>query len=101
MQTLSDLLPEIARLGSREAVRWTNGFRTWIATYSDLYGTIGAIAGYFDERGIGKGDRVMIWADNRLEWVATFWACVARGIEAVPVDYRFSADLVRRIETES
>jgi long-chain acyl-CoA synthetase len=101
MDTLNDLLPEIARLGEREAVRWSNGFRTWVATYSELYGAIGAIAAYFDERGIRKGDRVMIWGQNRMEWVAAFWACVARGAEAVPVDYRFSPDLVRRIQAES
>src|SRR5262245_39028909 len=28
MQTLVELLPEIKRLGNREAVRWSNGFRT-------------------------------------------------------------------------
>ena len=100
MQTLIDLLPDIARLGNRESVRWTNGFRTWIATYGDLYGAIGAVAGYLEQRGIGKGDRVLIWGENRLEWVAAFWACVARGIQAVPVDFRFSPDLVRRIEAE-
>src|SRR5216117_2705924 len=101
MQTLVDLLPDIERLGTREAVRWSNGFRTWIATYGDLYGKIGAVTRYFEERGVKKGDRVLIWAENRMEWVAVFWACVARGIEAVPVDYRFSPDLVARIQSES
>src|SRR5207244_5436834 len=101
MQTLTDMLPDIRRLGKREAVRWSNGFRTWIANYTELYGRIGAAVEYFDQRGVGKGDRVLIWAENRLEWVAVFWACVARGIEAVPVDYRFSPELVDRIRNES
>src|SRR2546430_7866924 len=101
MQTLVNLLPDIERLGSREAVRWSNGFRTWTATYSELYGKIGAVVDDFDRRGIRKGDRVLIQAENRLEWMAVFWACVARGVEAVPVDYRFSPDLVERIRKES
>jgi len=101
MQTLVDLLPDIERLGHREAVRWSNGFRTWTATYSDLYGKIGAVVDDFDRRGIRKGDRVLIWGENRLEWMAVFWACIARGVEAVPVDYRFSQDLVDRIRSES
>src|SRR3989449_725976 len=101
MQTLQDLLPEIARLGKREAVRWSNGFRTFVSSYADLYGTIGAVTGYFDEHGMRKGDRVLIWAENRMEWVAVFWACVASGVIAVPVDFRFSEDLMRRIEAES
>ena len=82
VQTLTDMLPDIRRLGKREAVRWSNGFRTWIASYTELYGRIGAAIEYFDQRGVRKGDRVLIWAENRLEWVAVFWACVARGIEA-------------------
>ena len=101
MRTLTDLLPDIQRLGNREAIRWSNGFRTWVATYSELYGKIGAVVEDFDRREIHRGDRVLIWAENRLEWMAVFWACVARGVEAVPVDYRFSADLVRRIQAES
>ena len=101
MQTLVDLLPEIERLGGREAIRWSNGFRTWTATYSQLYGMTGAAVRFFDARGIRKGDRVLIWGENSLAWAAVFWACVARGIEAVPVDARFSADLVERIRKES
>src|SRR5215813_9913241 len=101
MQTLVDLLPNLERLGDREAVRWSNGLRTWIATYGELYSRISAAVGLFDEERIRKGDRVVIWAENRLEWIAVFWACVARGIEAVPVDYRFSSDLVSRIRNES
>src|SRR5262249_33611522 len=94
MQTLVELLPEIKRLGNREAVRWSNGFRTWVASYSDLYRTIATVVEYFDQVKIRKGNRVLIWADNRIEWVAVFWACIARGIEAVPVDIRFSPELV-------
>src|SRR5438874_4138389 len=101
MQTLVELLPDIERLGGHEAVRWSNGFRIWVASYAEFYGRIGAAVDYFDQRRIRKGDRVLIWAQNRMEWMAVFWACIARGIVAVPVDYRFSADLVSRIRIES
>ena len=101
MNTLVELLPEIQRLGMREAVRTCNGFRMWVATYTDLYGKIGAVVRHFDECNIRKGDRVLIWAENRVEWIAVFWACIARGVEAVPVDVRFSTDLVERIRAES
>jgi long-chain acyl-CoA synthetase len=101
MHTLQDFLSEIERLQSREAVRWSNGFRTWVYTYAELYGKIGAVVRHFDERDVGKGDRILIWAENRMEWIAVFWACVARGIQIVPADFRFSPDLVDRIRTES
>src|SRR3989454_2258744 len=101
MRTLQDLLPDIANLEDHEAIRWSSGFRTLASTYAELHGTIGASIHYFDQLGIRKGDRVLIWAENRLEWVAVFWACIASGVIAVPVDFRFSEDLMRRIEAES
>jgi long-chain acyl-CoA synthetase len=101
METLVELLPEIQRLAHREAVRSSNGLRTKIATYKDLYGKIGAVVQFFNERGIRKNDRVLIWAENRLEWLAVFWGCVASGVQAVPVDFRFSPELVDRIRIES
>src|SRR6266700_3155164 len=55
MQTLVELLPEIERMGNREAVRWSNGFRTWIATYRELYGKIGAVVNDFDRRRESSG----------------------------------------------
>src|SRR5437867_5027979 len=100
MQTLLEVLAEIRSLGKREALLFYNGFRTWKLSYAQLYEQIGAFAGYLDRIKLQKGDRVIIWGENRAEWIAVFWACVARGVELVPVDYRSSADLVRRIQSE-
>lgn len=100
MQTLLELLVEIRRLGEGEALRFYSGFRTWRFTYSDLYRGITAFAGYLDGAGMHKGDRVILWAENRPEWVTAFWGCVARGVQLVPVDFRSSLDLVQRIQGE-
>jgi long-chain acyl-CoA synthetase len=48
--------------------------------------------------GIGKGDKVIIWFENRPEWVAAFWGCVLEGVIVVPIDCRASAGLLRRVE---
>ncbi len=100
MQTLLEVLAEIRRLDSREALRFYNGFRTWKITYRDLYGQIAAFVAYLDRAGLKKGDRLLIWSENRPEWVCVFWGCVARGVHVVPVDYRSSTDLVQRIHGE-
>lgn len=100
MQTLLEVLAEIHGLGTREALRFSNGFRTWKITYDDLYRDIAAFAAYLDRQGLHKGDRVIIWAENRPEWVTAFWASVALGIQVVPVDFRSSIDLVKRIQSE-
>src|SRR5713226_4679743 len=100
MQTLLEILTEMRQMSGREALRFYDGFRTWKLTYGELYGRIGACVAYLDRQGFHKSDRLIIWGENRTEWVTVFWACVARGIQVVPVDYRSSLDLVRRIHQE-
>ena len=100
METLLDLLPRIRGLGNREAVRFSNGLRTWIRSYEDLYSQVGAVVGFLDEHGIGKHDRLILWCENRPEWISVFWAALARGVELVPLDARTPADRVARIQQE-
>ncbi len=100
MRTLLDLLPDMQRLGDREAVRFCNGFRTWKLSYRQLYDKIGAFASYLNQQDLKKGDRVLLWGDNRIEWVTVFWGCLMRGVQVVPVDARFSHGLVKRIQDE-
>src|SRR4051794_4267549 len=101
METLSEFLEIIHHLGHREAVRWRDSLRGGVWTYADLWQTIGALCADFDSRHIGKGDRILVWSENRPEWLAVFWACVARGVQIVPVDFRFSTELRRRIQSEA
>ncbi len=97
MQTLLELLPQIERLGSREALRFWNGYRTWRWSYIDLDAGIRRFVAYLDRNGIGSGDRLVLWSDNRPEWVAIFWACLARGVQVVPLDHHSSSEFIDRI----
>lgn len=98
METLVDLIREIERLDEREAVRFHNGFRTWTLSYRSLYRRIAGFVDFLDREELGKGDRLLLWGENRPEWVVAFWASVARGIEVVPIDFHSSARLVGRIQ---
>ncbi|MXY67460.1 MAG: acyl--CoA ligase [Acidobacteriia bacterium] len=97
METLLDLLPRIERLGSREALRFWNGYRTWRWSYAGLDAGIRRFVAFLDLSGVASGDRLVLWSENRPEWVAIFWACLARGVQVVPLDYQSSADFVSRI----
>src|SRR3954464_7221650 len=101
METLLDLIRDREGLGRREAMTWFNGFRTWKLSYSQTFDAINRFSAFLDSIGIRKGDRVFIWGENRPEWVVAFWGCVVRGIQVVPVDYRFSTELALRICNES
>ena len=98
MQTLVELFPEIKRLGSREAIRYYNGFRTWTLSYRALYRHISGFVHFLDSQEARKGDRLLLWGENRPEWVAVFWAAIARGVEVVPLDFRSSPELMTRIQ---
>lgn len=101
MKTLLELLPRIERLGKREALRAWNGYRTFRWSYADLDAGIRRFAAFLDRERIGSGDRLALWADNRPEWVAIFWACLARGVELVPLDARSSRSFVERIAAQT
>ena len=101
MNTLLELLPAIQALGDREAVRYHNGYRTWKFSYLDLRKLIGGFVVFIDQHGCKKRDRILLWGENRAEWVAAFWGSVARGVEVVPIDFHSSPAFVRRIQSET
>ena len=88
------------RLGQREAVRFHNGFRTWKCSYQQLHSRICGFSHYLDQQGFQKGDRILLWGGNRIEWVVAFWGCLAQGIQVVPADLNFSSSMVRRIQRD-
>jgi long-chain acyl-CoA synthetase len=47
---------------------------------------------------IRKGDKVIIFSENRPEWIAAFWGCILEGVIVVPIDYRCSVGLLRRVQ---
>ena len=101
METLLELLSRIERLGSKEAFQFSNGYRTWRWTYRDLNAGIRKFSSYLHRHDVRSGDRLVLWAENRPEWVAVFWACLARGVHVVPLDRQSSEGLVNRIVAEA
>ena len=50
-----------------------------------------------EARGIGKGERVMVWGENSATWVAAFFGCAMRGVVVVPMDDGASGDFAGRV----
>jgi acyl-CoA synthetase (AMP-forming)/AMP-acid ligase II len=49
-------------------------------------------AGAFAQRGIGKGDRVALWAPNSAAWIIAAFGIMTAGGVLVPVNTRFKGD---------
>jgi len=87
--TISELLHDTAKnYGEREALI----FPSYRLTYSDFNREVDALAKGFLALGLKKGDRLGIWAPNRLEWVLTQFATARVGVVLVNINpaYRLS-----------
>src|SRR5580698_10345000 len=73
------------------------GYRMEWFTYGQVLEMALRFAGDLEVRGIGKGERVMLWGENCAEWVAAFFGCALRGGVAVPMDDGASAEFAGRV----
>ena len=94
--TLLDFFDDLAGLHGT-FLAYDNGFRSWSYTYAEVARAAQDFAARLTGSGLTKGDAVIFWAENRPEWIAALWGCWLQGIVAVPIDYRASPDLLRRV----
>jgi long-chain acyl-CoA synthetase len=80
-----------------EFLRYEGDFGSSHLTYAEASRAAAAFAEYLKAQGIGKGERVLFWGENRPEWVVALWGCLLAQVVAVPVDFRSSASIVERI----
>jgi long-chain acyl-CoA synthetase len=77
--------------------RQRRGYRTESYTYGEVLDFARGFARLLEERGIAKGDRLMIWGENCVEWVVAFFGCALRGVIVVPMDDGAAADFAMRV----
>jgi long-chain acyl-CoA synthetase len=94
--TLLDFFEDFAHKSDTFLVH-DDGYRVRQATYREVAGAARAFARRLTEAGVAPGDRVVIWSENRMEWVEALWGCLLAQVVLVPVDFRASADLLTRI----
>ena len=82
------LAATVAAHGDRPALK--DGARTM--TYAELAENVSCMAAGLAARGIGQGDRVVLFLSNRAEFVVTLYALWRLGAVAVPVGIRQSMD---------
>jgi long-chain acyl-CoA synthetase len=73
------------------------GYRMEWFTYGQVMEMAFRFASDLEARGIGKGERVMLWGKNCAEWVAAFVGCALRGVVVVPMDDGASAEFAARV----
>ena len=95
-ETLLDFFDDFAH---REAsfLAYDDGYRHRDYSYAHVAAAARRFAGRLAAAGLVKGDKVIIWSENRPEWIVALWGCLLRGVVIVPIDYRASFAFLTRV----
>jgi long-chain acyl-CoA synthetase len=94
--TLVDYFDSLAELDG-PFIAHDDGYRVRTYTYAEIAALARAFAQRLKNHGVHKGDAVVIWSENRAEWVVALWGALLEGAVLVPIDYRASAEYLERI----
>ena len=94
--TLLDFFDDRIR-SDRPFLVYDGGYRAYAWSYAEIRGAALDFAARVRAHGLAPGDRVVLWGENRAEWVVAFWGCLLARAVAVPIDLRASPELVGRV----
>jgi long-chain acyl-CoA synthetase len=77
---------------------YDDGYRHRVHSYEEVGRAARGFAARLAAAGIARGDAVILWGENRPEWIACYWGCVIAGVVVVPLDYRSSAAFVHSVQ---
>jgi long-chain acyl-CoA synthetase len=95
-RTLIDFFEDLSQI-SGQFLTYDDGYRTWSFSYEEVAAAARSFAARLAATEIRKGDAVVIWSENRPEWIVAFWGCLLEGVVLVPIDYRTSAAFLARV----
>jgi long-chain acyl-CoA synthetase len=95
--TILEYLDNFGRHAREVAYAQHRGYRMQRWTYGDVLGNAHRFARELEQRGIGKGDKVILWGENCAEWVVAFFGCLLRGAIVVPIDKIAAPDFAQRV----
>ena len=94
--TLIDFFNDFAGL-KEPFLLYDDGFRVETYTYAETALRSRQFAAYLRSSGISAGEKIIIYAENRPEWLFALWGAILAGVVVVPIDYRSSEEFVERI----
>ena len=95
-RTLIDFFEDLSGI-SGDFLAFDDGYRTWSFTYRETTDRARGFAARLHAEGIVPGQHVVIWGENRPEWIVALWGCLLRGVVLVPIDYRASTEFLQRV----
>src|SRR5438034_4035841 len=96
-RSIGEYLGSFLQRGQQHAYVQRRGYRTARWTYRQIAELAFRCARELANRGIVKGERVLIWGPNSAEWVAAFFGCALRRVIVVPMDDAAAPEFALRV----
>ena len=94
--TLLDFFADFEENAGRFLI-YDDGFRSTSFRYAEVMRLAREFAGRLRRDGFAAGDKIVLYGENRPEWVIAFWGCLLAGAVVVPVDFRSAPEFVQRV----
>jgi long-chain acyl-CoA synthetase len=92
-KSVSALIDDAGRFGDRSYL--VQGDRR--VTFTGFVAAARRAASLFEDLGVRRGDRVLLWGSNSIDWVIGYWATIAAGGVVVPGNAWWSDDEVEHV----
>src|SRR5262249_43064458 len=96
-RSLGEYLDDFLQRGDECAYVEHSGYRWRRWSYRAVAELAFRFARELESRGIGKGERVIVWGPNSAAWVAVFLGCAGSGVVIVPMDDAAAPDFALRV----
>ncbi|HKS28961.1 MAG TPA: AMP-binding protein [Pyrinomonadaceae bacterium] len=94
-------LDDYSRRGDEIVFAHKEGLRVVEWSYARVAEVARRFARELEARGVQKGMRVLLSAENSPEWVAAFFGCALRGAVVVPLDAGSAPDFLARVREQT
>ena len=102
METVGHLIENSAQEhGHRLALKMRSGLCLEKHTYRQLWEQAQCMASLLQDRGMGKGDRVLVWAPNSPSWVIAYLGILLGGGVVVPLDVGSTPDFALKVAIQT
>ncbi len=100
---MNDLATYLAALADSQAIALIEDgvYRRRSYSYAELLGKAFALRDEFNRRGVGAGDKIIIWGAAGASWAIAFYACIFAGAVAVPAEAGYSQAFIERVQAKT
>jgi long-chain acyl-CoA synthetase len=99
-QSIVEFLKDFGARNEAIAVVYRCGYRMERWSYARILAEACRFARELEERGIGRGDAVLLWGEASAPWIVAFFGCVLRGAVVVPIDEISTAEFASKVARE-